>query len=332
MSTQKRKSSAKLNILRAIIIVAFIAVLAVVFVALGFNGKDGEDESTTSEIVTSTSTDISTQAPTAKESDKSEESTTKTERSSERETGSVTESTSAAEQSTASKTTAISTTAAAKSSTVKSSSSSSSGGIPEASAYAYAGFNPVVTDMSGEWNLILINKHYCLPAGYTPNLSPCISGSDIDLDSRVSPHYQEMYNAAAKEGIYLTPVSGYRSVNRQKINFENKINYYMNQGYGKTEATKKASMIIFLPGASEHNAGLAMDIISLDTDFDQTKAYRWLCDNAADYGFILRYAKDKTDITECTYEPWHWRYVGVKAAKEMKASGQCLEEYLGMVS
>ena len=132
------------------------------------------------------------------------------------------------------------------------------------------------------------------------------------------------------DGITLTPLSGHRRISTQKTNFENKIQKYVNQGYSKAEATQMAAKIILPPGTSEHNAGIAMDIISLDVEFEQTQAFRWLQENAADYGFILRYPKDKQGITEITYEPWHWRYVGVENAKKIKASGQCLEEYLGV--
>ena len=117
---------------------------------------------------------------------------------------------------------------------------------------------------------------------------------------------------------------------RQKNNFERKINTYIDAGYSKVEATQKAATIILPPGTSEHNAGLAMDICSLEQNFEETKEFEWLCENAADYGFILRYPEDKQDITKIIYEPWHWRYVGVEAAQEMKASGECLEEYLGV--
>ena len=103
----------------------------------------------------------------------------------------------------------------------------------------------------------------------------------------------------------------------------------------KAEATRLASQIVLMPGTSEHNAGLAMDFgtngnYTLDENFADTDAFRWLEEHAADYGFILRYEKDTQDITMVTYEPWHWRYVGEKAAKEIKASGVTLEEYLGM--
>ncbi len=199
--------------------------------------------------------------------------------------------------------------------------------------YAYAGFNPSYADVSGTaWNLILVNRDYILPDNYTVKLAPAIT-SDPDgeqLDYRAAPHYNEMYLAAKKDGIDLEPVSGYRSVKRQTNNFENKIETYMDQGYSKIEATQMAATIILPPGTSEHNAGLAMDICSLYESFDKTDEYKWLCENAADYGFILRYPKDKVNKTKIVYEPWHWRYVGVETAKRVKASGLCYEEFLGL--
>ena len=198
-------------------------------------------------------------------------------------------------------------------------------------AYAYAGFNPQPANMNVQWNLLLVNRNYILPEDYSPDLSEAVKGSGVRMDSRVSPHYQEMYDAAKKDGITLTPLSGHRRISTQKTNFENKINYYVKQGYSRAEATRKAATIILPPGTSEHNAGLAMDIISLDVDFEETKAFAWLQEHAQDYGFILRYPKSKESITEITYEPWHWRYVGVPAAKAIKQSGQTLEEYLGAV-
>lgn len=199
--------------------------------------------------------------------------------------------------------------------------------------YAYAGFEPVYANMEiSDWKMLLVNRDYILPDDYEVELVPCITDDpdSLKLDYRVAPHYNEMYLAALEDGIELTPVSGYRSFERQKNNFENKIQTYIDQGYGKVEATQMAATIILPPGTSEHNAGLAMDICSLYQSFDQTEEFAWLSENAADYGFILRYPEDKQDITKIIYEPWHWRYVGVEAAQAMKASGQCLEEYLGV--
>ena len=227
--------------------------------------------------------------------------------------------------------TSVTTVTSAPSSSEASSSSKSTASTTKKSEYmyAYAGFNPVTTDMSVPIERLLLNRKYKLPDGYVPKLAEAVKGSGVKLDYRVAPHYQEMYNAAKKDGITLTPVSGYRSYQRQKNNFDNQIKTYMNQGMNKVTATQKAAEIRLLPGTSEHNAGLAMDICSLSTKFDQTKEFRWLQAHAHEYGFIMRYPKDKTNVTKITYEPWHYRYVGKDIAKQLKSSGQVLEEYLG---
>ncbi len=197
--------------------------------------------------------------------------------------------------------------------------------------YAYAGFNPHIADTDIEkWWLLLVNRENILPDGYSVKLAEAAPGTGVNLDSRVAPHYAEMYKAAKEDGITLTPLSGYRRISTQRKNFENKISYYQNQGYSKAEATQLAAKIILPPGTSEHNAGLAMDICSLDVSFENSNEFVWLEANASEYGFILRYSKDKTDVTKITYEPWHWRYVGVTDAKKIKALGVCLEEYLNL--
>ncbi len=189
--------------------------------------------------------------------------------------------------------------------------------------------NPtLITIDENNWNLTLVNSGYRIPDNYTPDLV-YVCGSSERLDSRVAKHYENMFEAASKDGVYLTPCSGYRSYERQEINYNNKIGYYESLGYSKEDAAVKAATIIMPPGSSEHNLGYAMDIVCVDEWFEDTDEFQWLMKNAQDYGFILRYPKDKQDITKVTYEPWHWRYVGVEAAKEIKASGQVLEEYLG---
>ncbi|MBQ8228678.1 MAG: M15 family metallopeptidase [Clostridia bacterium] len=194
--------------------------------------------------------------------------------------------------------------------------------------YAYAGFNPTETDMSVKFNKILLNRDHALPDGYVPKLAEAVKGSGVKLDYRVAPYYQKMYDAALADGITLEPISGYRSFERQKRNFENEIKLYENKGFNKKDATVKASQVVLLPGTSEHNAGLAMDICSLSVDFENTKEFAWLQAHAHEYGFIMRYPKDKTEITKITYEPWHYRFVGVDIATELKQSGMVLEEYL----
>lgn len=202
--------------------------------------------------------------------------------------------------------------------------------------YAYAGFNPTVAVVNSEkWNLLLVNQDYILPSDFTVK-TETVKGGSCSLDYRVVPYYNDMVTAAAADGINLIPVSGFRSVEKQQANFERKINYYTTLGYSKAEATRLAAKIVLMPGSSEHNAGLAMDFgtdgnTSLEESFAQTNAFKWLSEHAADYGFILRYEKQTQSITKVTYEPWHWRYVGVDVAKEIKASGVTLEEYLGAV-
>lgn len=186
-----------------------------------------------------------------------------------------------------------------------------------------------ITDAE-KWNLAIISTKYPLPDSYAPTLSNAISGSNIQLDSRVSERYAEMYAAAKLSGCVLTPYSGYHSYALQETTYNRKVNFYINQGISAEEANQKASAQVLPAGCSEHNAGLAIDIVSASSDFINTKEYKWLCENAHNYGFILRYPEDKTAITGMNFEPWHWRYVGTQAAKEMKENNQCLEEYLGL--
>ena len=186
---------------------------------------------------------------------------------------------------------------------------------------------------SDNWELTLVNTKYRLPDGFVPEKLLTVV-NDCRLDSRVVPHYIDMYNAALNDGAKLTPFSGYRSYEVQERNYNNKINYYRGLGYDKTESAVKAATVIMPPGSSEHNLGFAMDIVTCDTWFETTTEFTWLRENAYKYGFIMRYAKEKTDTTGVIYEPWHWRYVGVKAATDIyqtrDANGVeiCLEEYL----
>ena len=190
--------------------------------------------------------------------------------------------------------------------------------------------NPtIITIDETNWHLTLVNSGYRIPINYTPDLVYVCESAER-LDRKVATHYEKMYQAAAADGVSLTPCSGYRSYETQERNYNRKIEFFIGQGYSKEEAKVKAATIIMPPGSSEHNLGYAMDIVCVEEWFEKTAEFRWLQENAADYGFILRYPKDKQDITKVIYEPWHWRYVGVEAAKEMKSSGLVLEEYLGV--
>ncbi|MBR3553559.1 MAG: M15 family metallopeptidase [Clostridia bacterium] len=166
-----------------------------------------------------------------------------------------------------------------------------------------------------------------LPAGYTPVLDEIFSTGHY-LDSRVTPYYEAMYKAAKQDGVTLTPFSAYRSVARQQISLDSLVNAYIAEGYSREKAQAMAEKQILPPGTSEHNLGLCVDIIETDTDFDTTRAFRWLQKHAHEYGFILRYPKDKEAVTGIVYEPWHWRFVGTDLAPKIRKCGLTLEEYL----
>lgn len=202
--------------------------------------------------------------------------------------------------------------------------------VPPASTPGGLAEPVVITVSDTNWQMTLLNTNYRLPADYVVQRAVAVEGvNSVELDYRVAPHYKAMYDAAKAEDIYLTPYSGYRRYTTQERNYNNKVAQYVSQGKSKGEAEVLAAQVIMPPGSSEHNMGLAMDICGTETSFENTKAFAWLNEHAADYGFILRYPKDKRSITKVMYEPWHWRYVGVENAKAIKASGKCLEEYLG---
>ncbi len=191
--------------------------------------------------------------------------------------------------------------------------------------------NPTIIKIDEDnWEMTIVNSFYRIPESYQPDLV-YVCDSDQRLDKNVAAAYEKMYAAGLKDGVTLTPNSGYRSYERQERNYNRKINYFLSQGYTEKEAKIKAATISMPPGSSEHNLGYAMDIVVVEEWFDGTNEFKWLMENAQDYGFILRYPKDKQDITRVIYEPWHWRYVGVENAKKIKESGLCLEEYLGVV-
>lgn len=204
---------------------------------------------------------------------------------------------------------------------------------PTATIPAYIPGNTDYPDDTSSWKLICLNKDRYIGSDVEKSISlSYVAGSGERMDSRAAAAYEDMYAAAANDGFYLTPCSGYRSYSTQKRLYYEFVNDYISQGYSQAEAEDLASKRRNPPGSSEHNIGICMDIIcaASSADFENTEEYAWLCENAADYGFILRYPEDKVDITGVKFEPWHWRYVGVENAASIKASGLCLEEYLGL--
>ena len=183
--------------------------------------------------------------------------------------------------------------------------------------------------------MVLVNHTSKMPDDYTFDTKECGSATAVNktLQTVACDAFLEMQKAAAADGVTVWMQSGYRSVSYQTSLYEKKTNYYKQQGYDDAKAKEMAAAIVNPPGYSEHNCGLAADLNSpehtgLDEGFEKTAAFRWLCEHAGDYGFILRYPKDAEDKTEIIYEPWHWRYVGVENAAKINASGLCFEEYI----
>ena len=182
-----------------------------------------------------------------------------------------------------------------------------------------------------EWNLLLVNSEHPLPEDFQiPELTQLINGHAID--SRAYPALQRMMDAARAKGLQPLICSSFRSWDEQESLFSNKVQFYLDQGYSQTEAEEQAAFWVARPGTSEHQAGLAVDIVDmnyqlLDEQQEETPVQLWLMEHCAEYGFILRYPDDKSGLTGVGYEPWHYRYVGEAAAKEIMEQGICLEEY-----
>jgi D-alanyl-D-alanine carboxypeptidase len=185
--------------------------------------------------------------------------------------------------------------------------------------------------------MVLVNHTNAMPEDYTFETGKCGSSTSVNntLQAVACDAFLQMQAAAAADGVTVWMQSGYRSVEYQSNLYDKKTQYYLDQGYDEATAREKAATIVMPPRYSEHNCGLAADLNSpehtgLDEGFENTQAFTWLCENAATYGFILRYPKgDAEAVTEITYEPWHWRYVGAENAARYNASGMlCFEDYI----
>ena len=186
--------------------------------------------------------------------------------------------------------------------------------------------------------MVLVNHTNKMPDNYTFDTKECGSQTAVNktLQTPACDAFLEMQKAAAADGVTVWMQSGYRSVKYQTSLYERKTKYYTDRGYDTATAKEMAAAVVNPPGYSEHNCGLAADLNSpehtgLDEGFENTTAFRWLCEHAADYGFILRYPKGAEAQTEITYEPWHWRYVGVENARKISASGLCFEDYIAQL-
>ena len=178
-----------------------------------------------------------------------------------------------------------------------------------------------------DWQIRLVNRENPLPDDFTVELENL--DASRKFDKRAIEPLKQMICDMRDQGIKnIWAQSTYRSIEYQKGLYEKSINKYLKQGKSQEEAQKLTDEYINKPGTSEHHLGLAVDFNNVDEGFENTKAYKWLLENASDYGFILRYPKEKEDITGIEYEPWHWRYVGPEHAKKMKEQNLCLEEYV----
>ena len=188
-----------------------------------------------------------------------------------------------------------------------------------------------ISSRLNDWKLILVNKENYLPDNYEVKLKT-INGN-MKVDERIYNDLKNMLNDAKKENLDLLICSSYRSTSKQKKLFNDKIKEYKNKGYSDEEAYKEASYWVLIPGTSEHETGLSVDIVSIDNQVldenqEKTKEQKWLMENSYKYGFILRYPTNKKDITGVNYEPWHYRYVGKENALQIKKLNVCLEEYI----
>ena len=190
---------------------------------------------------------------------------------------------------------------------------------------------PEISSKTTDWDLILVNKENRIPDNYNYELDYIESGNRVD--SRIKSAVTQMLADARKEGLQPYICSSYRTHNTQQKLFNKKVNKYKKLGYTQEDAEYEASYWVAIPGTSEHEIGLALDIVSknfqvLDKRQEDTDVQKWLMEHCIEYGFILRYPTEKKEITKINYEPWHYRYVGIENAKFMKEKNFCLEEYI----
>lgn len=184
---------------------------------------------------------------------------------------------------------------------------------------------------AGDWRLLLVNGENTLPKDYTVEVRSLPNG--LTFDTRAYDSLMSMLNDGRDQGLSFVVCSAYRSSELQTQLFEAQAAKQRQKGLGQNEAYEVAKTIVAFPGTSEHQLGLAADIVALDyqvlnSGYAETPEAKWLAAHAHEYGFILRYPADKEKITKIVYEPWHFRYVGPEHAAEIKSRGLCLEEYI----
>lgn len=182
---------------------------------------------------------------------------------------------------------------------------------------------------------LLVNPWNFMPKGYTPEVTLINDwqyGSVVCKDDLLL-----MLEDCRKAGLVPYVASAFRTHADQVYLHNNKIQRLINEGYSEEEAKKLAGTVVAVPGTSEHELGLAFDLVdnnyrNLDEAQENTPVQKWLMENCWKYGFILRYPSDKSEATGIIYEPWHYRYVGKELALAVYESGLCLEEYMDSIS
>lgn len=181
------------------------------------------------------------------------------------------------------------------------------------------------------WMMLLVNSSNVIPDGYAPTeLTELSNGQSVD--KRIYPSLQSMFDDARAQGVYPVVSSGYRTAKQQQSEMDDKIQEYIDDGKSEDEARALAATYVAQVGYSEHEAGLAIDIVAKANKSDDDTVWAWMKEHCAEYGFILRYPEGKEGVTGMSYEPWHFRYVGVEAAQKIMGAGITLEEYLGQVN
>ena len=182
-----------------------------------------------------------------------------------------------------------------------------------------------------DWQLLLVNPWNEIPEDYKVTLKTLPDG--MKVDERAYDDLAAMLQACRDAGLSPKICSAYRTQAKQTYLYNNKIARLRNAGYSRQAAVEEAGRWVARPGTSEHQLGLALDIVSssyqaLTKKQEKTAEQKWLMEHCWEYGFILRYPNDKSEITGIGYEPWHYRYVGVEIAQDVRQSGLCFEEYL----
>ena len=186
-------------------------------------------------------------------------------------------------------------------------------------------------DPADDWCLILVNAEHPLPEGYDPEV--VLIENDQSADVRCSDALLKMLTDCRLEGLNPLVISGFREHELQELYFQNMTDMYLGAGEDLETAQKHAGESVAVPGTSEHELGLAVDIgTTTNPDVDESQlnepAQQWLMEHCWEYGFVVRYPEDKSEITGIIFEPWHYRYVGLTASHVMRSENLCLEEYL----